>query len=111
MIVLGAAFNRGQYQAVGPFKERIFGPAISDSLDGQLSRLDLPILVLDLRSAPQNIRQDLNGEKKVRANVGSGDDGYDVYTPTESFDAIYFVDEVTRTRPNPSALEAWRKRN
>src|SRR5215472_13083748 len=40
-------------------------------------------------------------------NLGSG---YDAYVPTESFDAVYFIEEVSRSRPNPLALEAWRNR-
>jgi erythromycin esterase len=108
LLVMAATFNRGGFEAVGPFKERNFGPALADSVDGELSRLRIPFLILDLRSLPDTVRRDLGRERLLRANVASGDDGYDAYTPTESFDAVYFIERVSRSRPNPLVLEAWR---
>jgi erythromycin esterase len=110
LIVLAATFNQGRLQAVGPFKERTFAPALDDSLDGELRQVQLPFFILDLRTVPRRVRQDSPREWKIRANVGSGDDGYDVYTAPDSFDAVYFIDEVSRSRPNPLALAAWRNR-
>jgi erythromycin esterase len=85
IVVLGFAFGQGR-------EESEFPPADSTSIDGTLALLELPLFVLDLRTAPDEgfgVKW-LNYRRKMRVN-----DRYVELNPIEAFDALVFVDTVS----------------
>jgi erythromycin esterase-like protein len=104
MVVLGFAFNRGSFQAIGArgggLKNFTVAPAPAGSFDALLGAAGIPIFALDLRNAPPWLR-----EERLTRQIGSM-----FATETESnylmrisapavFDAILFVENTTAARP------------
>jgi erythromycin esterase-like protein len=118
--VIGFAFNRGGFQARGldqgkpgtsnlqPFS---VGPAKAGSVDRALSEVGLPLFALDLRGLRRGGPESTwpTGPRPLR-DVPAGFEPPDestYYIPVNlphDFDAIVFMEETTRARPNPSPL-------
>jgi len=89
MVSFGFSFNRGDYPN-GPLPA-----AGNDTLDGVLARVGLPLFVVDLRKAP---KQWIGRKMTMR-----GQDGHADLIPAEAFDALFFVEMVTKTVPTRGA--------
>jgi erythromycin esterase len=109
LVVFGAAFNRGSFQAVGRgtrpgLVEHKAEPLDAGSFDRTLADAGPPMFVLDLRDAPGVVRQWLDSPLKNRSIGALYDDespkGY-VMTihPSRSFDAVFFIRETTSAVP------------
>jgi hypothetical protein len=96
IVVLGSAFGQGR-------EESGFPPADSASIDGALASLDLPLFVLDLRAAPDEgpVAKWLNYRREMRVN-----DRYVELNPIQAFDALVFVDTVSRVHTTHLSLDA-----
>ena len=102
MVSIGASFNRGRYARVGSGEDVVFAPADSNSVDGALARVGSPRFMLDLRDAPKKgaVADWLGSEQRMRAQ------DFDVeLIPARAYDAVYFVDSISRSTQNPQALE------
>ena len=109
MAVLGFAFNQDSFQAIGDGRLRQFTvpPAPFDTLDSILAAAQLPLIALDLRSAPGSgpVAAWLRSKPKSRSigatYSGSGAEGYYAeFNPAECFDALLFVESTTSARKN-----------
>ena len=89
MLSVGFSFNRGDYPE-GPLPS-----AGRDTLDGVLVRVGFPLFVVDLRGAP--------GLWVKRRVAMRGQGGHAYLIPADAFDAVFFVDVVTRTVPTTGA--------
>jgi erythromycin esterase len=80
-------------------------PVEPDSLDGALSRVGPQRFVVDLRRAPDEgpVRGWLARRHRVRYMAS-----YEEMVPIEAFDALFFVDTTSPTRPRPAALARFR---
>jgi erythromycin esterase len=105
MVVFGFAFNRGSFQAIGGrgggLQEFTVGPAPSGSFDAMLGSAGLPVFALDLRNAPVWFMR-----PRASRQIGSMF-SYDTEAqyratgaPASYFDAVLFVENTTRARPN-----------
>ena len=106
MVVLGFAFNRGSFQAMGAngsgLQNFTVASAPSGSFDALLGAAGIPLFALDLRSAPPSLR-----ETRPTRQIGSmfANETESNYVARVSapalFDAIVFVENTTAARPNP----------
>jgi len=71
-----------------------------------LAGVTMPIYMVDLRKAAQDIAATtwLQEEREWRAQ-----DLNAVMVPGEAFDLVYFVREISRSLPTPSALERFQE--
>lgn len=69
----------------------------AETVDGVLARVGLPRFILDLRSAPKGWA----GQKLRMRGEGDAD-----LVPADAFDALFFVDRITKTVPTKGAQ--WR---
>ncbi|HET9950324.1 MAG TPA: erythromycin esterase family protein, partial [Candidatus Eisenbacteria bacterium] len=114
LVVFGFAFDRGDFQAVdaapggarglAPFH---VGPARSGSLDDAMSRGGNPIAALDLRRLPgSGEAADWFSRPQWTRSIGAvyadtfAERYYARLVPTESFDALLFVDSTSAARAN-----------
>ena len=89
LVSFGFSFNRGDFPD-GPLPAA--GP---DTLDGVLARVGLPRFVVDLRAAP---KEWVGRKMRMR-----GEGGHAELAPGDAFDAIFFVDRITKTVPTRAA--------
>jgi len=104
MISIGASFNQGEFQNWN----KSFPPAEQITLDGTLAKLKMKHFLLDLKGKTddKNVINWLNTDKIIRGQ------GFEMTCiPAKSFDAIYFVDKITRTIPNQKSSERFRNSN
>ena len=104
LISIGASFNKGDYQNWNI----LFPPARGNTLDGILAKLNLKFFLIDLKAKTDNahVVNWLNTDKVIRAQ------GVEMTCiPVKSFDAIYFVNHISRTNPNQKSLERFRNSN
>ncbi len=111
LVVLGFAFDRGRFQAVGATSDRALsewtvGPAPAHWLDGALARTGLPLLALDLRAVPQaGVVADWFAARRPARSIGAVFDPAhaDAYVtsevPARAYDGLLFVAETTAARP------------
>ena len=111
MVVLGFAFNRGSFQAVGrangqytTLQQHTVGAADSSSFDALLASAHTPVFALDLRHPPAGpLTTWLDGAQKTRW-VGSVFDAsaprmyVTTIAPRKTFDVVLFVDSTTAAR-------------
>ena len=101
IVSIGASFNRGEYQDWN----RTFPPADENSIDGTIAKLGMKYGLFDLKGKTQNkeIQNWLN-----TTNIMRGQEFEMSSIPANSFDAIFFVDSITRTIPNQASLDRFR---
>lgn len=101
MVSIGASFNQGRFQ-----NENItFEPAEENTIDGTLAKLKTEYFLLDLKGKSENeeVKKWLNSENLIRAQ------GFEMTCiPVKSFDAIYFIDNISKVNYNSTALEKFR---
>jgi erythromycin esterase-like protein len=105
MVVLGFAFNRGSFQAIGArgggLQNFTVGPAPGGSFDALLGGAGIPLFALDLRNAPAWLR-----EERLSRQIGAvfATETASSYVTRLSapaiFDGILFVENTTAARPN-----------
>lgn len=101
-IAIGGSFSRGLYPHDLPPGERVFETPSADVMDGALARVGLSRFMVDLRQAETDptARAWLAQPREWTAQ-----DADAVLTPSESFDLVYFVEEVSRSQPSSLAFE------
>ncbi len=101
-IAIGGAFGTGSYPPDFPPGERVFEPVSTDIMDGALAAVEEPFFLLDLREIEQNAAAArwLRQERQWKAQ-----DTNALLVPSESFDFVYFVKEISRSQPSPHALQ------
>jgi len=104
MISIGASFNQGEFQNWN----RSFPRAEENTLDGTLAKLKIKYFLLDLKGKTDNkdVINWLNTDKVIRAQEVEM-----TCIPAKSFDAIYFIDTISRAIPNQKSLERFRNSN
>ena len=104
MVSIGAAFNKGEY----PAWSRSFPPADTNTIEGALAQTGMEYLLLDLRGSTdeKQVNEWLSTDQMLR-----GHDFLMNCVLIESFDAIYFVDSISRTIPNQISAERFRNMN
>ncbi len=100
-ITIGGTFGTGSYPPDLPPGERVFEPVSEDVMDGALALVGAPLFLLDLGGVDQNptARRWLHQEREWKAQ-----DSNALLVPIESFDLVYFVEEISRSQPSPLAL-------
>ncbi len=109
-LAIGFSFNQGSFQARnklprGALRSFTVGPAPVDSADAVFSRIGLPILALDLRSAAANPVAGPWVRNRVTLRcVGAvhGEDWPDEFMsviPSDAFDGMVFFETTTRAIP------------
>jgi len=98
MVSIGASFNQGEFQ----HQNRTFEPAEKSTLDGTLAELDMNYFILDLKekSEDKNVNTWLNTEKMIR-----GQEFEMTCIPEESFDAIFYIDNISKVSYNQNTLQ------
>ena len=114
MVVLGFAFNRGSFQAIGRangqptrLQQHTVSPADSGSFDAVLATARTPVFALDLRPpAAAPVETWLNGAQATRW-IGAVFDSSATrayitsIVPRRVFDVVLFVDSMTAARGLP----------
>jgi erythromycin esterase-like protein len=103
MVVLGFAFNRGSFQAVGATGLQNFtvASAPSGSFDALLGASGIPLFALDLRSAPPSLREPRQTRQIGAMFSNETESNYLMRVSAPAlFDAILFVENTTAARPN-----------
>ena len=104
MVVLGFAFNRGSFQAIGArgggLQNFTVAPAPAGSFDALLSTAGIPLFALDMRNAPPSLRETRQTRQigAVFSNETEANFLARVSAPS-IFDAILFVENTTAARP------------
>jgi erythromycin esterase-like protein len=93
LVSAAASFDRGRRDGAPPPEEAAFPPADPQTLDGALARTGLRSFLVDLRAAPAGgpVAAWLGTEHRLRAQ-----DVEMVCAPRRSFDAVYYVAEISR---------------
>ena len=106
MVVFGLAFNQGSFQAIrqggGGLTNFAVPPAPPGSLDATLAAARVPLFALDLRTAPEWLRQP-RGSRQIGAVYPEGAPYAligDIVAP-KAYDAVLFVEATTVARKNP----------
>ena len=105
MLVLGFAFNRGAFQAVGArgggLQTFTVGPAPAGSLGALLGTAGIPIFALDLRNAPPALHETRPSRQIGAVFASEAESNYFRRMSAPAiFDAILFVENTTAARPN-----------
>jgi len=101
MISIGASFNQGLFQN----EDITFASAEENTIDGTLAKMKMKYFLLDLKGKSENeeVKKWLNSENLIRAQ------GFEMTCiPVKSFDAIYFIDNISKVNYNSTALEKFR---
>jgi len=104
MISIGASFNQGEFQDWN----RSFSPAEENTIDGAIAKLGMKYGLLDLKGKT-NDKDVLNWLNTGKVILGQ--DFEMTCIPSNSFDAIFFIDTISRTIPNQVSLERFRNMN
>ena len=106
MVVFGLAFNQGSFQAIrqggGGLTNFAVPPAPPGSFDATLAAARVPLFALDLRTAPEWLRQP-RGSRQIGAVYPEGAPYAligDIVAP-KAYDAVLFVEATTVARKNP----------
>lgn len=113
---LAFSFDRGSFQALsmradgGKPRLRTFtvGAAPADSIDGVFARVGLPLFAVGLRGAPAKVAPWLNAAHPMRfvgAAYGAEQPDLNDTVLAECYDAVIFMAETTRARPNRRTRE------
>jgi erythromycin esterase len=105
-LAIGGSFGAGAFPADLPPGERTFPLMAPETMDGALARLGVTGFLLDLR----RMEEDPRVEAWLRRDrVWRAQDFQATLIPAEAFEAVYFVERVSRARPTRSALERFRR--
>lgn len=98
MISVGAAFNKGYYN----HQDRRFPAARANTLEATLANIGKSNYYIDLRTSKTNavVSQWLAQEHMIR-----GQDFEMFCNPSQAFDALFFVQDITKVSMNSTALE------
>lgn len=101
-IAIGGTFGTGSYRSDLPPGERVFEAVSEDVMDGALAEVAVPFFLVDLRGVEQNpaATRWLQQEREWIAQ-----DSRALLVPSAAFDIVYFVKEISRSQPTPSALQ------
>ena len=101
-LAVGGTFGTGSYGPDLPPGELLFEPVAVDVMDGALAKVPLANFLLDLRGDDRDgpVNRWLQRERPWRAQGPHA-----VMVPGKSFDLVYFVSRITRSRPTPLALQ------
>ena len=120
MLVVGLVFNKGTFQAMnfvraegeGDKKTRptleafTVGPAEQGTLEGTLARVGSPLYFLDLRNAPAwgPVHRWLWWPHRASSLSAAfwGTRDYSFLCTKMAYDALLYVEEISRARPNPA---------
>ena len=105
-VAIGASFGTGHYSADLPPGERSFPRLGAETVDGATAELGRDRILLSFRNldASSAVSRWLSPDREWRMQ-----DAVAILSPGKSFDAIYYVDEITRARPTPMALRKFRE--
>jgi erythromycin esterase len=105
LITIAASFNKGNYAEDDVHPSSAFDPVDEDYLDGALARTRIPRFVLDFRDAPKEgpVAKWLKKKRRLRSQ-----DVDMCLVPAEAYDAVYFIDSITRAEKNPLAIDKFR---
>lgn len=105
-VAIGGSFGSGSYPHDLPPGERSFEVMAESTMDGALAGVNIPIYMVDLRKAAKDTAATmwLQEEREWRAQ-----DLNSVLVPGEAFDLVYFMSEISRSAPMPSALERFQE--
>ena len=100
-IAIGGTFGTGSYGQDLPPGERSFEAGSEDVMDGALAKVGVSTFLADLRGVEQNsgAARWLQQEREWKAQ-----DSLALLVPSAAFDLVYFVRDVSRSRPTPLAL-------
>ena len=101
-IAIGGTFGTGSYQPDLPPGERLFEAVSKDVMDGALAEVGVPFFLVDLRGVEQNSAA-IRWLQKDREWIAQ--DSRALLVPSAAFDLVYFVKEISRSQPTPSALQ------
>ncbi|MBT3241974.1 MAG: erythromycin esterase family protein [Bacteroidetes bacterium] len=104
LVSIGASFNHGEFEEW----DQSFPPAEKTMLDGTLAGLGMKFSLLDLKGET-NDAEVLNWLKTDKVIRGQGFEM--TFIPVNSFDAIFFINSISRTIPNQESLERFREMN
>jgi len=93
MVSIGATYNRGEFVQEG----RSFSHPEKQSFEGIVASLNCNFALIDLNSAKndEGLSQWLDSQQTIR-----GQEFEMTFIPTESFDAIYYVDRISKVKDN-----------
>lgn len=103
MVTFGFAFDRGSFQAIGSngLQEFTVGPAPAESVEGALAAAGIPMFVLPMGAdAPAWLRE-THGKREIGAGFRDGVNYFYPIAAAQAWDALIFVEQTTRARPNP----------
>jgi erythromycin esterase len=101
MISIGASFKQGLFHE----DNRTFKPALENTIDGELSKLNMDYFLLDLNGEPKDKIVDawLNEINQMRGQE------FEMYCkPIQSFDALFFTGTISKVTYNPRTRERMR---
>lgn len=105
-LAIGGTFGEGAFPQYLPPGERTFARPSIDTVDGAFAQLGHSATLLNLvgiaESSPALKWLSEDREWRMQDTVA-------VLSPAKSFDAIYFVDQVSRAQPTPLALQKFRE--
>lgn len=104
LVTLAASFNGGVFAEDGIHPPMNLGPAGEEFIDCHLARTGIPMFVLDLRKAPEEgpVTEWLDRPWRLQSQ-----DVYMRLEPAKAYDAVYFIDEITRAQKSPLAKEKY----
>jgi len=108
LITIAASFNQGTFADDGVHLPSSFAPAREGFFDRSLARTGIPRFILDLRAAPKEgpVAEWLKKKRPLRSQDVDMN-----LAPVEAYDAVYFIESVTRTEKTPLAKEKYRSLN
>ena len=105
-LAIGGTFGEGAFPQDLPPGERTFARPSIDTVDGAVAQLGHNAILLNLvgiaESSPALKWLSEDREWRMQDMVA-------VLSPGKSFDAIYYVDQVSRAQPTPLALQKFRE--
>lgn len=104
LVSIGASFNQGEFEDWG----LSFGPAEAKTMDGVFTDIGMEYALINLRKETKNeeVERWMNSDQILQ-----GQEFEMTCIPGSSFDAIFFVNKISRTAPNPGSLERFRNMN
>ncbi|MFC2165657.1 erythromycin esterase family protein [Acidobacteriota bacterium] len=102
IFTIGSTFYKGTLKEVGPIKEEVIKEAKADSTESILMKVGQPMFILDLNNAPKTgpVHDWLSQEQEMRVNT------LFVKTKlTEAFNALIYLEEVSRAHHTQGALQ------
>lgn len=98
MISVGGSFGKGEFENEG----RSFPIPDGYTIDGELSKLEINNLIVDLKHTPSQpkLNEWLNSE-----NTLMGQEFEMSCIPIEAFDAIYYTNKISKVRYNPATTK------